>query len=117
MYERAGASWRPTGKLAAEDGAAGDSFGQASAVSGDVIVVGASLDDDNGTNSGSAYVFVRSGTNWTERRKLTASDAEENDRFGTFVSISGNTVIAGARLNDDDGSNSGAAYIRQLRSE
>ena len=62
-------------KLTASDGAAVDWFGISVAIAGDTIVVGAYGDDtDNGTNSGSAYVFTRTGTTWTEQAKLTASD-------------------------------------------
>ncbi len=53
-------------KLTASDGAAGDQFGFAAASDGDTVVVAALLDDD----AGSAYVFVRSGTVWTEQAKL-----------------------------------------------
>ena len=61
-------------KLTASDGAAFDWFGFTVSVSGDNVVVGARFDDDNGTDSGSAYVFVRSGTTWVEQAKLSASD-------------------------------------------
>ena len=48
------------------------------AIAGDTIVVGANLDDtDNGSHSGSAYVFTRTGTTWTEQAKLTASDGAD----------------------------------------
>ena len=52
------------------------------AIAGDTIVVGACQDDDNGTDSGSAYVFTRTGTTWTEQAKLTASDGAADDQFG-----------------------------------
>ena len=74
-------------------------------------MVGVFGDDDNGTNSGSAYVVVRSGTTWSEQAKLTASDAAVRDRFGISVSISGETAVVGAYLNDDTGSDSGSAYV------
>jgi hypothetical protein len=56
-------------------------------------------------------VFVRSAGTWTEQAKLTASDAASNDRFGHSVSVSGDTAVVGARLDDDGGSNSGSAYV------
>jgi len=69
------------------------------------------LDDDNGTNSGSAYIFKRSGTSWAEEAKLTASDGDDADYFGSSVSISGDYAIVGAYWDDDNGTNSGSAYI------
>ena len=73
--------------------------------------MGASLDDDNGENSGSAYIFVRDGDDWTQQAKLTADDADREDFFGGYVYISGNSAIVGATSNDDDGERSGSAYI------
>ena len=81
------------------------------AIAGDTVVVGAYNDDDNGSESGSAYVFTRSGTTWTEQAKLTASDGAADDFFGISVAISGDTVVIGAYADDDNGINSGSAYI------
>ena len=50
-------------------------------------------DDDGGDGSGSAYIFVRSGTSWSQQAKLEASDAAAGDNFGGAVSISGNNVM------------------------
>ena len=72
------------------------------AIAGDTIVVGANQDDDNnGTNSGSAYVFTRTGTTWTEQAKLTASDGAAFDYFGTSVAIAGDTIVVGAHQDDE----------------
>ena len=98
-------------KLLATDGASSDNFGEPVSVSEDTVVVGAVLDDDNGTSSGSAYVFIRSGTTWTQQAKLTASDGAADDFFGFSVSVSGDTAVVGARFEDDKGSNSGSAYV------
>ena len=89
-------------KLLASDGAAGDSFGRV-AVDADTAVVGAVGNDDNGRESGSAYVFVRTGSTWTEEAKLTASDAAAGDVFGWSVSVSGDTAVVGALADDDNG--------------
>ena len=59
-------------------------------------MIGAYGDDDNGSDSGSAYVYVRSNGVWSEQQKLTASDAAEYDRFGNSVSINGDTAVIGA---------------------
>ena len=60
-------------------------------------------DDDNGTSSGSAYVFTRTGTTWTEQAKLTASDGAADDYFGSSVAIAGDTIVVGAYADDDNG--------------
>jgi hypothetical protein len=104
-------NWYEQAKLLASDGAAGDGFGYSVCISGDYAVVGANGDDDNGSNSGSLYLFKRDGTSWNEQTKLTASDGASGDLFGTSVSISSGYIMAGANMNDDDGSDSGSAYV------
>jgi FG-GAP repeat len=111
VFVRSGTSWSQQAKLTASDAAAGDLFGLSVGISGDTVVAGARADDDGGTDSGSAYVFTRSGTSWSQQQKLTASDAAAGDSFGLAVSISGNTVVAGASNDDDGGTSSGSAYV------
>ncbi|XYH97831.1 hypothetical protein ACMHYB_60445 [Sorangium sp. So ce1128] len=117
VFVRSGTTWTEQAKLTASDGAASDLFGSSVAVSGDgsTAVVGASLDDVGGNpNQGSAYVFVRSGTTWTEQAKLTASDGAAEDLFGSSVAVSGDgsTAVVGARLDDVGGNeNQGSAYV------
>ena len=77
-------------------------------------MVGAIDDDDNGNNSGSAYVFVKPSGGWsdaTQTAKLTASDGATFDDFGWSVSVSGDTIVVGAIDDDDNGNNSGSAYV------
>ncbi len=115
VFRLVGGSWIEEAKLTASDGAASDLFGFSVSISGDVAIVGAFFDDDNGTDSGSAYVFRHSGEGvWTQEAKLTASDGAAADRFGISVSISGDVAIVGARLDDDNGSSSGSAYVFRL---
>ncbi|NOT00491.1 MAG: hypothetical protein HOP29_07675 [Phycisphaerales bacterium] len=111
VFVRIGGVWTQQQKLTSPDAAADHQFGWSVSVSGDTVVVGARFDDDAGTHSGSAYVFFRSGTVWTQQQKLAASDAAAGDEFGYSVSVSGNTAIVGARGDDDAGSLSGSAYI------
>ncbi|KAA3604313.1 MAG: T9SS C-terminal target domain-containing protein [Calditrichaeota bacterium] len=111
IFKRSGTSWTEEDKITASDPAANDGFGNSVAISGDYAIVGTVLNDDAGTSSGSAYIFHRSGTSWTEQEKITASDADAGDRFGGQVSINGDYVIVGARHNSDAGSSSGSAYI------
>jgi lysophospholipase L1-like esterase len=111
VFHYDGSSWIEQPKLTASDGAALDGFGLRVAVSGDTAVVGASGDDDNGENSGSAYVFRYDGSSWIEQPKLTASDGAALDGFGTGVAVSGDTAVVGAFFDDDNGTNSGSAYV------
>ena len=111
VYVRSGTSWTEQQELRSSDLAASDNFGSSVSVSGDTVIVGAKWDDDNGGNSGSAYVFVRSGAVWTEQQKLIASDGASSDWFGDSVSLSGDTAVVGALLHDANGSGSGAAYV------
>jgi len=111
VFVRSGGTWSQQQKLTASDGSGNDNFGHSVSVSGNTVIIGARLDNDAGNNSGSAYVFVRSGGTWSEQRKLAANDAAANDEFGWSVSLSGNVAVIGAPFNDDAGSNSGSAYI------
>ncbi len=111
IFKRSGTTWSQQAKLTASDAAQNDDFGTSVSISGDYAIVGAHANDDGGSYSGSAYIFVRSGTNWTEQAKLTASDANGADEFGISVSIDGDYAIVGAYRDDDDGSDSGSAYI------
>ncbi|MHC4413642.1 MAG: hypothetical protein ACYS0G_00005, partial [Planctomycetota bacterium] len=110
-YRWDGSSWVQEQKLLASDGAAGDHFGISVSVSGDVTVVGARLDDDNGTDAGSAYVYRWDGSSWAQEQKLLASDGAAADIFGHSVSVSGDVAVVGAYYDDDDGTDSGSAYV------
>jgi len=111
VFKRTGTSWAQEAKLIASDGATEDQFGVSVSISGEYAVVGAYEDDDNGDGSGSAYVFKRTGTSWVQEAKLFPSDVAAGDWFGFSVSISGDYAVVGAFFNDDNGSNSGSAYV------
>lgn len=113
VFVRAGGLWMQQAKLIASDAAASDNFGISVAVSGDTVVVGAYFDDHlAGINAGSAYVFTRSGTTWTEQTKLIASDAAANDNFGRSVAVSGDTSLVGSHNDDHAGGvDAGSAYV------
>jgi hypothetical protein len=105
VYERDGTgNWVEVDELTASDGESGDEFGISVSISGDRAIVGARVDDDNG----SAYIYERDVTgNWVQVDKLTASDGEAGANFGISVSISGDKAIVGAYVDDDNGS----AYV------
>jgi hypothetical protein len=96
VFTCAGSIWTQQQKLLASDGAAGDYFGNRVSLDGNTALIGAIGDDDNGVNSGSAYVFTRTGTTWTQQQKLTASDGLAGDEFGIYVFLDGNTALIGA---------------------
>ncbi len=106
-------TWTQQAEMVASDGATGDDFGYSVAVSGNTAVVGAP-DKLVGPNifQGVAYVFVRSGSNWTQQAELAAFDGAAGDQFGYSVSISGDTVVIGAPFKGEGLSIiQGAAYI------
>lgn len=107
-------NWGQLKKLTSSDAAKGDQFGTSVSVSGAYAIVGAPDEDDNGNNSGSAYVFSQNqggADNWGQVKKITASDGSNGDQFGTSVSSSGNDAIVGSQCGDSAGTNSGSAYL------
>jgi len=111
VFERSGGVWTQRQKLTAADGAEGDQFGGAVALSGATALVGARLDDDAGEGSGSVYAFVHSGGAWVEQQKLTTADAAQYDAFGCAVAVDGDTALVGAHHGEVSVSGSGSAYV------
>jgi hypothetical protein len=135
VYVRSGTTWTAQAYLKASNTGLGDGFGDSVAISGDTIVVGAFGEDGNASgvngnqlsnlspDSGSAYVFTRSGTTWTQQAYLKASNPGVNDRFGISVALSGDTIVVGAYYEDssatgvngagadESASDAGAAYV------
>ena len=110
LFKRTGTGWAQQAKLLPSDGASGHKFGGSVSISGDYAVVSSVFDDDNGSFSGSAYVFKRSDIAWAQQAKLLASDGASGDEFGRSVSISGDYVLVGTAGDDDNGSGSGSVY-------
>ncbi|MBC8099156.1 MAG: hypothetical protein H7Y11_06915 [Armatimonadetes bacterium] len=118
IFVRSGNAWVQQAKLTVSDGVASDLFGKSVALSadGNTALVGANGDDiGENRNQGSAYVFTRSGTTWTQQAQLTAIDGEEDYYFGRSVAVSadGDTALVGT-LYDDDVNNDirqGSAYV------
>ena len=135
VFVRSGTTWAQQAYLKASNTEANDTFGFAASVSGDTIVVGAVQEDSNATGiggnqadnsasaAGAAYVFVRSGTTWTQQAYLKASNAEFNDFFGDTVQVDGDTIVVSAGREDSNATgvngneadnsavSSGAAYV------
>lgn len=107
IYKHNGTSWTQQAKLTASDAGDGDGFGYDVKISGDYAIIGTSPKNPGGT----AYIFKRDGTSWTEQAKLTAADAGASDIFGFSVAISGDIVIIGASQIDDPIKNTFSGYV------
>jgi hypothetical protein len=133
VFVRSGSTWSQQAYLKPSNINSSDNFGHSVAINGDTIIVGAPLEDgsattvngtDNNaaTDAGSAYVFTRNGSAWSQQAYMKASNAESGDNFGFHVTISGDTAVIGS-INEDGGattingtsnngaSGSGAAYV------
>jgi len=117
VFERNGITWSSTAQLFPSGQLTSDLFGFAVALDGDYIVAGAYSADPQGSASGNATVFVRSGNTWCELDTLVAEvagvlDGEANAWFGHSVDISGDTIVVGAHNHHEGGQNdSGAVYV------
>ncbi len=135
IFTRNGMQWSQQAYLKASNSGEGDLFGASVAISGDVVVIGAALEDSNATgvngdendnsadNTGATYVFVRDGTQWSQQAYLKASNSGSGDLFGTSVAVDGNKIVVGAfgedsnttGVNGDENDNSavdsGAVYV------
>ena len=133
VYERVGGVWTFKAYLKASNTGENDNFGRSVAIDGDTIVVGAPEesgsgtgvnppDDDDLVSAGAAYVFVRSGGEWSQQAYLKAENPWEYSNFGLSVAVSGETVVVGAPKEDgigigvnptidESGDDSGAAYV------
>ena len=102
--------WLETEKLSANDAAAGDEFGYSVSLHEDRVLIGAWGDDDNGTNSGSAYFYDFDGTFWNQSDKLTPTDGSSNEEYARAVFLTADWAIMGATKDSDNGSAAGAAF-------
>lgn len=100
--------------LKASNPDAGDAFGSAVAVSGDVVAVSAILESSAATGingdqtsnasnlSGAVYVFARSNGVWTQEAYLKAGNTGLGDQFGVALAMSGDTLVVGAPFEDSN---------------
>ena len=89
-------------------------LGTAIAIDGTTAVIGSPWDDGAGTSRGAVHVLGRDQGgpgNWGEVKKLTASDAHDNDMFGYSVAIDGVYILAGAGWARGGGTERGQAYL------
>ena len=135
VFVRTGSTWSQQAYLKASNTEAFDRFGGSVAIAGDTIAVGAigedsfspgvngGEDDNSFSSSGAAYVFVRSGTTWTQQAYVKASEPQSSDAFGAVVALDGNTLVVsatgedssargiGGDETDNSALSSGAAYV------
>lgn len=120
VFVRKGDIWHEQMKLAAFDAEAGDQFGYSVAISGDTIVVGAYNDSFISIQDhGSAYVFVRSGSQWTIQQKLFGTPTVAFGHFGSSVAIDGDTLIVGEKdeqIGSHSGQGSATVFVRNFDS-
>jgi hypothetical protein len=119
---RTGTTWSHQARIQADNAENGDSLGYSMAISddGNTIAAGAADEDclipginpagcdkdqpmDN--SSGAAYVFVRTGTTWTQQAFIKSSNPAKQDWFGVRIAISGDgNTVAVAAPNEDSSS-------------
>jgi hypothetical protein len=120
-----GAYWKQTQKIYASDAAAhinqyfgGDTGGwDGVSLRGDVAIVGAMTAYSGAVKTGAAYIFERNQDTWVETHKLTPSDGEDNDQYGTCVRTDGTTFIVGSPLDawtGEEPENHGSLYIYEI---
>jgi hypothetical protein len=116
VFTNDASTWSEAQKLTSSDGGPGDAFGWSVALANDTALIAAREDDMGGDASqGSAYVFGRSASTWSQRQKLVASDGVEYDYFGWSVALSDDTALVGAR--ELYSRRRGAAYAFRLANE
>ena len=122
IFKRTGTTWTQQQKIVAADRAADDQFGRSVSISGEYAIVGAESEDHDASGgnteslAGSAYIFKRTGTTWTQQQKIVAADRGRYDYFGAAVAISGDHALVGAHYEDHDANgtnfvaNAGSVY-------
>ncbi|MGE5221680.1 MAG: FG-GAP repeat protein [Omnitrophica WOR_2 bacterium] len=117
VYTQQGSGWKLQARLSAADGAPFDLFGDAVAIDGDVLVVGARAADgpQMERNSGAVYVFQRSGETWNLFARLAPVDLEAESHFGQALALNGDTLAVGAPgAGSLDIPSSGRVYVYRL---
>ena len=111
IFTRSGSTWTQQAKCQPLDGPFNTQFGISLEINNDgtYFIAG----DSYKSGGGSAYVFTRSGSTWTQQQKIVSSDLQASDYFGQDVALNSNATyaIVGAPFEDTGQSNGGAAYV------
>jgi hypothetical protein len=122
VFIQRNSSWIQQAYLQAPVAVLQSEFGKIVAISDNTIVIGATsfgeINSSAGSRQGAAFVYIRQNGVWNQQAILTASNAHGSAQFGNSVAISGDSIVVGARFEDNNGSNvrssrdaSGAAYV------
>jgi uncharacterized protein (TIGR03437 family) len=89
-------TWSLQKRIVLADGVGGDRFGISVALSGDVAVTGANNSQlEEAPERNAAYVFLRTGTDWTRKQKLESGEKADNESYGGAIAIEGDVIFAG----------------------
>ncbi|MEM7207537.1 MAG: chitobiase/beta-hexosaminidase C-terminal domain-containing protein [Pseudomonadota bacterium] len=127
IFTRTDGTWSQQAYLKADNPDSSDFFGLSVALDGDSALIGALLEDSDGSdgadnsapNAGAAYVFTRSSGVWSQQAYLKADNTDSDDHFGSSVAIEGDTAVIGAAgeagngssATDNSAAGAGAAYV------
>jgi len=124
VFTRTAGVWSQQAYVKASNAGANQNFSGILAIAGDVLAVGARLEDSDATgingdqgnsnapDSGAVYVFTRSGGAWTQKAYLKASNNNAGAQFGDSVALSGSSLAVGAWFETNNGApKSGAVYV------
>lgn len=114
IFERSNGIWHQKQKLVAPDGNADDRFARGVALGENMALITAMHHDANGNNAGALYVFKKQQGEWHYSSKVFATNGQPEDRFGWNVALSNQKAIVASPHRDDNGDNSGAAYVIDL---
>lgn len=117
VYTQQGDRWKLQARLAAPDGSPFDLFGDAVALDGDMLAVGARAADgpQEERNSGVVYIFQRKGVAWNLIDRLAPAGLSTENHFGQALALSGQTLAVGAPGgNNTDVPGSGWLYVYRL---
>ncbi|HEU5209447.1 MAG TPA: choice-of-anchor B family protein [Longimicrobiales bacterium] len=106
LFRRDGSAWSQAAKITPDSAADGDMFGSATALAGDIAVIGA---PGAGGQLGAAYVFRRgANSDWSQVQRLAPVGGEGRVLYGSAVAVIGNVVFVGAPGLQQ---NTGAVYV------
>jgi hypothetical protein len=96
VFTHDGGTWTQQAILQASDGLPAPGFGKSVAISGDTVLVGSPIGDSGPPpppDIGSALVFTRAGSAWSQQARLEAPDGCPYDSFGRALAVFGDTAV------------------------